>query len=133
MSHIAKRSFNPHWASTVVKLVTVLGGLTLTNYVAPVAAQSYKLSTAPITRMNAQDFFNQAMKKTERGDFTSAIKDFNQVLQINPTFIEAYCNRGMARAELGDYLGQWQTWTLHCTSILTMPMLTTNGELSLLR
>lgn len=105
MSHIARRSFNPHWASTVLQLVFVLSGLTFTSYAAPVAAQSYKLSTAPITRMNAQDFFNQGMKKIEQEDFKSAIQDFNQVLQINPTFIEAYCNRGIARAGLGDSLG----------------------------
>ena len=105
MSNIATRSFNLQWASAGLKLVIVLSGLTLVGYAIPVAAQSYQLSIASMTRMNTQDLFNQGVKKTERGDFKSAIKDFNEVLQINPTFIEAYCNRGIARAELGDYKG----------------------------
>jgi len=105
MSHIAKRSFTSRRVSSLFQLVTALSGLALVSYGMPVAAQSYKLTSAPINQMNPQDIFNQGMKKTEQGDFKSAIANFNQVLQINPTFIEAYCNRGMARAELGDYKG----------------------------
>lgn len=105
MSHFALRRFNPHRASTVVKLVTLLSGLTLTSYASPAIAQNYPLSTASVNQMDAQDLFTQGVKKTEQGDFKSAIADFNQVLQINPTLIEAYCNRGSARAELRDYKG----------------------------
>ena len=51
MSHIAKHSSNAHWASTVLKLFTVIGGITLASYVTPVVALTYQTPTS-ITRIN---------------------------------------------------------------------------------
>jgi len=54
----------------------------------------------------------QGIEKAEI--FQSAITDFNQVLKINPSFLEAYCNRGQARAELKDYKVPSQTLPRRC-------------------
>lgn len=68
MSDIATRSFNLHWANTILKLVTLLGGIVLASYATPVAAQSYQPLKASIAQMNVEKFFNQGVNKTERGD-----------------------------------------------------------------
>lgn len=55
------------------------------------------------TVTNVQDLFNRGVEKTERGDLQGAIEDFDGVVRLNPSFIEAYCNRGFVCAELGNY------------------------------
>jgi tetratricopeptide (TPR) repeat protein len=39
------------------------------------------------------------------GDKQAAIADYNSALKINPNFVQAYGNRGVARYELGDKPG----------------------------
>jgi tetratricopeptide (TPR) repeat protein len=37
------------------------------------------------------------------GDYQRAIDDFNQAIQLDPLFANAYKDRGIAQLELGEY------------------------------
>ncbi len=60
---------------------------------------------APPVQTKAENYFRQGLDKFNRGDYRSAIEDFNQALQINPEFAEAYKYRAKSRYSKGDYLG----------------------------
>jgi len=51
--------------------------------------------------MMEQEFFDQGLDKAKQKDYTSAIEKFTQALQVNPEFVEAYYQRGLAYYDLG--------------------------------
>ena len=51
-------------------------------------------------QMNAEDFYNEGVDKANRGDYLGAIKEFNQVLCINPSHANAFQKRGACRYNL---------------------------------
>jgi tetratricopeptide (TPR) repeat protein len=57
------------------------------------------------TQKNANKYYNSGVKKETRGNYDSAIVDYNHAIEINPNFIEAYVNRGRAKGRLSDYKG----------------------------
>ncbi|MBW4575086.1 MAG: trypsin-like peptidase domain-containing protein, partial [Aphanothece sp. CMT-3BRIN-NPC111] len=63
-------------------------------------------SLPPAVRsLSAVNFFSRGVDKAERGDYQGAIADYNQALQLNPNFAEAYNNRGLARYKQGGIAG----------------------------
>ena len=54
---------------------------------------------------NADEYFNRANKRLEKGDLQGAIDDLNQVIKINPKLASAYYNRAVARGQLQDNHG----------------------------
>ncbi|MBW4611955.1 MAG: serine protease [Desmonostoc vinosum HA7617-LM4] len=58
-------------------------------------------ATAP----KADDFYIQAGNKYDQGDFRGAIADYTQAIKLNPNYLKAYNNRGLARYLLGDHSG----------------------------
>ncbi|PSB53984.1 hypothetical protein C7B67_00730 [filamentous cyanobacterium Phorm 6] len=65
-----------------------------------------KVPSAPVaTGPKADDFFIQGGEKLNKGDYQGAIAAYNQAIQLNPNYAEAYSNRGGSRSELGDNQG----------------------------
>jgi tetratricopeptide (TPR) repeat protein len=58
-----------------------------------------------------RELYNRGLDKALQGDFKGAIQDFDQALQINPQFAEAYYKRGVARFDLGDHPGAIADYT----------------------
>jgi tetratricopeptide (TPR) repeat protein len=62
-----------------------------------------KVSSAPVaTGPKADDFYIQGGDKYEKADYQGAIQAFNQAIQLNPNYSEAYNNRGNARFQSGN-------------------------------
>jgi len=53
----------------------------------------------------AENLYDQGTNKAERGDYLGAIKEFNQVLRLNPNHAITYYKRGACRYNLGDKQG----------------------------
>ena len=51
----------------------------------------------------ADDYFDRAYDYFDRGSLRSAISYYDRVLSLDPSYAEAYNNRGNAHADLGDY------------------------------
>ena len=58
--------------------------------------------------IDPDDFFQQAVQKRERGDYSAALADFNWILQADPNDAQAYCQRGLIRAQTGNAKGAIQ-------------------------
>ncbi|MBD1829976.1 tetratricopeptide repeat protein [Microcoleus vaginatus GB1-A2] len=65
-----------------------------------------KVPSAPVaTGSKADDFYIQGREKLNKGDYQGAIQEFNQAIQLNPNYGDAYNNRAAARYKLGDNQG----------------------------
>jgi len=53
----------------------------------------------------AKDYFYTGTEKVLKNNYSEAIKDFNEAIKLNPGFLEAYENRGVAKYYLNDYKG----------------------------
>jgi tetratricopeptide (TPR) repeat protein len=92
-----------------IKTLGIILGMTLTFggvsvLVRPALAifptqQQLETSTDQI---NAESLFERSTEKINRGDYQGAIADLERVIALNPNYIEAYCNRGMAYFGLGN-------------------------------
>jgi tetratricopeptide (TPR) repeat protein len=51
----------------------------------------------------AESYFQSGMSYDELKDYTSAIKSYTKVIELNPNILEAYYNRGWAYGLSGDY------------------------------
>ena len=61
------------------------------------------VQSAPVaTGLKADDFYIQGGDKYEKADYQGAIQAFNEAIQLNPNYSEAYNNRGNARFQSGD-------------------------------
>jgi len=97
------------------------GGLDLASQCQAFEGESLELLQAPPVPTNADreakstleasEFFTQGLQKFNRGDDRSAIEEFNQALQLNPDFAEAYSYRARIRQKKGDYLGAAQDYS----------------------
>jgi hypothetical protein len=41
--------------------------------------------------------------KAKQADYNGAIEDYNRAIELHSQFVEAYCNRGIAKENLGDH------------------------------
>lgn len=64
---------------------------------------------------HCQLVLNQAIASFDHEDWTSAIKSFSEVIEMSPGLSDAYCNRGICRANLGRPLEALEV-THHRTS-----------------
>ncbi|WP_298912142.1 tetratricopeptide repeat protein [uncultured Nostoc sp.] len=48
---------------------------------------------------------NQGFDKQKKGDLQGAIAAYTEAIRLNPNFAQAYTNRGVVRADLGDNKG----------------------------
>jgi len=65
-----------------------------------------KVPSAPVaTGPKADDFFIQGGEKSNKGDYQGARAAYNQAIQLNPNYADAYVNRGNAHSNLGDKQG----------------------------
>jgi tetratricopeptide (TPR) repeat protein len=65
-----------------------------------------KVPSVPVaTGLKADDFLIQGRDKYEKGDYQGAIQAFNQAIQLNPNYEDAYLSRGATRRNLGDNQG----------------------------
>ncbi len=56
-------------------------------------------ATASVT---IQDLMRQAKVKAEEGDYIAAIQYYDEVLNLDPTYAQAYGDRGLVRVSAGD-------------------------------
>jgi tetratricopeptide (TPR) repeat protein len=59
----------------------------------------------------AKGLFNQGKKKSENGKYLGAVKDYNQAIQIDPNYTDAYKGRGDAHYFLKDYRAAIEDYT----------------------
>ncbi len=60
--------------------------------------------TVPQTaELSADDWYLQAQNKLKRGDYQGAISEFNQAINLNPKYQQAFNGRGIAYSKLKDY------------------------------
>ncbi|WP_341525069.1 tetratricopeptide repeat protein [Nostoc sp. UHCC 0302] len=62
-------------------------------------------STSVATAPKADNFYIQGGDKYDKGDFKGAAADYTQAIRLNPNYLNAYNNRGLARFNLGDFQG----------------------------
>jgi Flp pilus assembly protein TadD len=70
--------------------------------------------TVPVTEsspITADDLFITAQDKSEKGDYSGAIADYNRALEIDPKFLEIYFRRGIARSLTKDWPGAEADYT----------------------
>lgn len=53
------------------------------------------------SHISAENFYQRAMEKAQKGQYSEAIEDFTQAIRLNPNYIEAYRYRGLACSKLG--------------------------------
>jgi tetratricopeptide (TPR) repeat protein/V8-like Glu-specific endopeptidase len=58
------------------------------------------------TTPRADDFYIQGGDKYKKGDFKGAIADYTQAIKLNPNYVNAYNDRGIARSRIGDAKGE---------------------------
>jgi tetratricopeptide (TPR) repeat protein len=63
-----------------------------------------RLLEDPSARINAPEVYNtREVAKVRKGDLDSAVKDFTSAVDLNPNYVGAIKNRGIARHMQGDY------------------------------
>ena len=55
-----------------------------------------------MTQGSVYDYFIRAKMRFAQRDFRAAIVDYNEAIERDPEFAEAYYNRGLARLSQGD-------------------------------
>ncbi len=65
-------------------------------------------SASKTAGMNDRDFYARAVTRALDKDYQGAVEDCNQAIALNPLFVEAYVERGVARYKLGDARGTLQ-------------------------
>ena len=53
--------------------------------------------------IGAQNFYNWGVDEADRGDYQSAIEHYDRAVTIDPKFAQAYMDRALAYAQLGQY------------------------------
>ncbi len=53
----------------------------------------------------AEEFYNQAREKYDKGDYQGAIEACDRAIGLNPNYVDAYIGRGNARDDSGDRQG----------------------------
>ncbi len=64
-----------------------------------------EISAEPIptpTQLTAEEYFNRAKRKFQEKDFTGTIADLTEAVSLNPQYIIAYTNRGVAYKRIND-------------------------------
>ena len=66
-------------------------------------------------------YLRRGNEKSLSGDFEGAIREFTQAIRLNPKFVSAYVNRGIAKSDLGNSTPLSRITTLQSALILIMP------------
>ena len=59
----------------------------------------------PYREQKAEDYFSFGVHYQQRGEFKKAIDNYDPAIEIDPQYADAYYNRGVAKANLGDNHG----------------------------
>ncbi|HSH19496.1 MAG TPA: tetratricopeptide repeat protein, partial [Draconibacterium sp.] len=54
---------------------------------------------------SAKEFYNSANIKLDKGQYKAAIKDYDDSIDLDETFPNAYYNRAVAKNSIKDYKG----------------------------
>jgi lipoprotein NlpI len=92
-----KTGFN--LAIPINTFLSLASGSGIIGFVAPAAIPQ------PSDQPKADDFFLQANVKLGKQDYRGAIADYTQAIRLNPNYVGAYINRGIARRRNGDLQG----------------------------
>lgn len=85
-------------------IAAALLGLPLTALAEP--AQTLPHMTKNYTaKLGAKDFFKWGVYKVLSEDYRGAIENFTQAIRLSPNDAQAYSNKGLAHAALGDQQG----------------------------
>jgi len=53
--------------------------------------------------MTAEEYFDKGYNCHNKGDYKEAIEYYNKTIELDPNYIEVYCNRGAAKCILKEY------------------------------
>ncbi|MGB5901101.1 MAG: tetratricopeptide repeat protein, partial [Geitlerinemataceae cyanobacterium] len=70
--------------------------------IAPATQVESIVEDAPNDTVRAEKLFRSGVENARRQDYEGAIADFSEVLELNPQYLPAYYNRGLARSILGQ-------------------------------
>ena len=84
----------PQWRNTTAVWLpfiaaAVLGGLGAIKLIADVS--------------NGRAWYSRGVSRARLGDQAQAIADFTRALELDPNFVQAFYNRGLAYASLGEF------------------------------
>jgi len=89
--------------------VGIVGAIVASQFLGhqPPSPQLSTSSTSSLsaTPTSAQDFFNRGRDKYDKSDYEGAIKDYDQVIQLDPNYVNVHYNRGLAKYALRDNQG----------------------------
>ncbi|MEO0685478.1 MAG: tetratricopeptide repeat-containing serine protease family protein, partial [Cyanobacteria bacterium J06649_11] len=82
-----------------ISVYTFLRQASVVNVDLGISAPPLQIAQAP----TAEDFFLKGVDKHNRKDYQGAINNYNQALQINPKYVDAYKNRGFTHIVVKNY------------------------------
>ncbi|NEO97862.1 MAG: DnaJ domain-containing protein [Symploca sp. SIO2E9] len=68
----------------------------------------HKQSKFRKAKTSPQEFYARGIAKALEKNYQSAVKDYTKAIELNPSFLEAYIERGASRYKLGDARGALQ-------------------------
>ncbi|MCS6815663.1 MAG: tetratricopeptide repeat protein, partial [Cyanobacteria bacterium] len=89
----------------------VLSGVVTTSFIFTYAlgavaynapASKHSSTLLLVQSLSAEDYFRQAFNKQQSGDNRGAIADYDQAIRLRPNYADAYYNRGLSKAAIGD-------------------------------
>ena len=85
-------------ANSKVKLKDYLGAIEDADY-------ALNISSKLVPALNAK-----GLALSEIGELEKAIKEFNLIVEIEPSFYKVFYNRGLIKKKLGDLKGACEDW-----------------------
>ncbi|MGA9380621.1 MAG: tetratricopeptide repeat protein [Phormidium sp.] len=87
----------------------------------------FPLSASALTfQMSADDYFRAGVQQLQRQNYQEAVKDFTDVIDLNPNSAAALSNRCLAYLQLGEY----ESAILDCTQAVNLNSQNTESYLN---
>jgi tetratricopeptide (TPR) repeat protein len=88
---------------TVTTFLPSLSGSSPTSPLSPISSALTPTVVPALELKKIELIYEQGLRSYDSGDYSAAIETFNEVLSLNPQFVDGYNFRGNAYAALGDY------------------------------
>ena len=86
----------------ILGMTMTIGGLLFLVRPTLAVSPTQQQETVSTLENELQNLYQQGLSKIAFGDYQGALSDLDRVILLNPEYVEAYCNRGIIRAQLGN-------------------------------